>query len=59
MPAMPVFYPLMDATALIPMPRFRLPMEPIVLIFVAAAVLKIAGKECVEEISEIQSRSPL
>jgi hypothetical protein len=49
----------MDATVLIPMPRFRLPMEPFVLMFAAAAVLKIAGKECVEEISEIQSRSPL
>ena len=59
MPAMPVFYPLMDTMALIPMPRFRLPMEPFVVTFAAAAVLKIAGKECVEEISEIQSRSPL
>jgi hypothetical protein len=49
----------MDTTALIPMPRFRLPMEPFVLIFAAAVVLKIAGKEGVEEISEIQSRSPL
>jgi hypothetical protein len=49
----------MDTTALIPMPSFRLPMEPFVLIFAAAAVLKIARKECVEEISEIPSRSPL
>jgi hypothetical protein len=56
---MPVFYPLMDTMALIPMPRFRLPMEPFVVTFAAAAVLKIAGKECVEEISEIQSGSPL
>jgi len=49
----------MDAAALIPMPSFGLTKEPFVLIFRAAAVLKIAGKECVEEISEIQSRSPL
>jgi len=49
----------MDATVLIPMLRFRLPMEPFVLMFAAAAFLKAAGKECVEEISEIQSRSPL
>ena len=59
MPASPVFYPLLDAAVLIPMPRFRLPMEPFVVTFAAAAVLKIAGKECVEEISEIQSGSPL
>lgn len=59
MPASQVFYPFMDATVLIPMLRFRLPMEPFVLMFAAAAFLKAAGKECVEEISEIQSRSPL
>ena len=56
---MPVFYPLMDTMALIPMPRFRLPMEPFVVTFAAAAYLKAAGKECVEEIPEIPSRGSL